>query len=185
MTDIIIVHSKLGNATNHWYEWLRNNLQLEGYNVTLFNMEDAYSNPLQSWINKMEDQVDIKKGDTYFVTHGYGTLAALKYLELQDIEQIEGVFIISGFKEDASDSGGNLISDDIRLDYDIIQNKAKQFYGLCAKDDAYISYKETERLMKALNGNYKITQHGGHFIADAGFTTFILLQDHIQKIMSK
>ena len=23
MTDVIIIHSKYGNATNHWYEWLK------------------------------------------------------------------------------------------------------------------------------------------------------------------
>ena len=35
MTDIVIVHSKLGDSKNHWYEWLANNLTLEGYVVTL------------------------------------------------------------------------------------------------------------------------------------------------------
>ena len=30
MTDVIIIHSKYGNATNHWYEWLKHNLTLEG-----------------------------------------------------------------------------------------------------------------------------------------------------------
>ncbi|PTE93698.1 serine hydrolase family protein, partial [Staphylococcus cohnii] len=38
MTDIIIVHSKHGDSSNHWYEWLENNLILEGYDVTLFNI---------------------------------------------------------------------------------------------------------------------------------------------------
>ena len=39
MTDIVIVHSKLGDSTNHWYEWLANNLTLEGYVVTLLTFE--------------------------------------------------------------------------------------------------------------------------------------------------
>ncbi len=38
MTDIVIVHSKYGDASNHWYDWLINNLTLEGYDVTLFNL---------------------------------------------------------------------------------------------------------------------------------------------------
>lgn len=185
MTDILIVHSKYGDATNHWYEWLRNNLQLEGYNVTLFNMADAYSEPLTAWVKAMEQQVSITKQDTYIVAHGYGALAALKYLELKNIDPIEGVFIVSGFKEDATNIDEDLLFDDIALDYGNIRTKATQFYGLCAKDDTYISYQETKRLMEELNGKCKITSNGGHFMAEDGFTTFISLQENIQKIMSK
>jgi predicted alpha/beta hydrolase family esterase len=185
MTDIVIVHSKLGDATNHWYDWLRNNLQLEGYNVTLFDMADAYSKPLKAWVKAMDEQVSISKNDTYFITHGYGTLAALKYLELQEIDPIEGVFIISGFKEDATAIDDNLSVNNEKFDYENIKNKAQQFYGLCAKDDKYISYKETQRLMDILNGKCKVTSYGGHFIDEDGFSTFITLQENIQKIMAK
>jgi predicted alpha/beta hydrolase family esterase len=185
MTDIVIVHSKLGDATNHWYDWLRNNLLLEGCNVTLFNMAGAYSKPLEAWVKAIDEQVNISKNDTYFITHGYGTLAGLKYLELQDIEPIEGVFIISGFKEDATAIDDNLSINTEAFDYENIRKKAQQFYGLCAKDDRYISYKETERLMEILNGTCKTTPYGGHFIDEDGFSTFITLQENIQKIMSK
>lgn len=185
MTAIVIIHSKLGDATNHWYDWLRNNLQLEGYNVTLFDMADAYSKSLDAWVKTLDEQVNISKNDTYFITHGYGALAGLKYLELQDIDPIEGVFIISGFKEDAKDLDDNLSLDTESLDYENIRKKAHQFYGLCAKDDKYVSYKETERLMEILKGTCKIKSHGGHFIDEDGFTTFITLQENIQKIMSK
>ena len=30
MTDAIIVHSMHGNSRNHWYQWLKHNLTLEG-----------------------------------------------------------------------------------------------------------------------------------------------------------
>lgn len=39
MIDIIIVYLKYGNFKNYWYEWLRYNLILEGYDVFLFNFE--------------------------------------------------------------------------------------------------------------------------------------------------
>ena len=29
MTDVIIVHSQIGNAQNHWYQWLKHNLALK------------------------------------------------------------------------------------------------------------------------------------------------------------
>ena len=78
MTDIIIVHSKYGDATNHWYEWLANNLILEGYNVTLFNIPVEDRENMNTWVKRMEEQIQVQKYETYFVTHGYGTLAKTK-----------------------------------------------------------------------------------------------------------
>lgn len=50
MTDVIIVHSQIGNAQNHWYQWLKHNLALEGYNVQLFNLDKADNKKLDMWL---------------------------------------------------------------------------------------------------------------------------------------
>ncbi|MGO3498076.1 MAG: serine hydrolase family protein, partial [Staphylococcus equorum] len=55
MTDIVIVHSKIGDATNHWYQWLANNLILEGYNVTLFDLPVEENDNLEQWVERMKD----------------------------------------------------------------------------------------------------------------------------------
>ena len=61
MTDIIIVHSKYGNSKNHWYEWLRHNLTLEGYDVSLFNLEANDHAQIDEWVNEMKQQLHIRK----------------------------------------------------------------------------------------------------------------------------
>lgn len=100
MTDVIIVHSMHGNSRNHWYQWLEHNLTLEGYDVTLFNFESPEANTVDQWIEAMTKQINVRKKDTYFVTHGLGSITALKYIEMID-QPIEGFFSIAGFKEDA------------------------------------------------------------------------------------
>ena len=60
MTDVIIVHSKYGNSKNHWYEWLKHNLTLEGYRVTLFNLEADVHAQIDEWVNQMKDQIHIQ-----------------------------------------------------------------------------------------------------------------------------
>ncbi|MDN6066914.1 MAG: alpha/beta hydrolase, partial [Staphylococcus equorum] len=92
MTDIVIVHSKIGDATNHWYQWLANNLILEGYNVTLFDLPVEENDNLEQWVERMKDQITVDKYETYFITHGFGTLASLKYIEETNINHIEGLF---------------------------------------------------------------------------------------------
>lgn len=185
MTDIVIVHSKLGDSTNHWYEWLANNLTLEGYVVTLFNIPKEQNSDIRKWLNVMNEQIHIRKQDTYFVTHGFGTIASLEFIQNKNINNIEGLFSISGFKEDAQEIDESLKLDDKIIDYDKVKEKVNEFYGLCAKDDKHVSYKETKRLMDELNGKCKITDFGGHFMEDDGFTTFTNLQSKMMGIMSK
>ncbi|HDJ1235620.1 TPA: alpha/beta hydrolase, partial [Staphylococcus aureus] len=59
------------------------------------------------------------------------------------------------------------------------------FYGLSSKNDKYVSYKETQRLMNALEGNLRIVEDGGHFLEEDGFETFTALQDRMQDYMTR
>lgn len=184
MTDIIIVHSQYGDATNHWYEWLANNLILEGYKVTLFNIPIEERDTIDTWVKRMKEQINVCKYETYFVTHGFGTLATLKYIEQTQLNKIEGLFSISGFKEDAQDIDEN-IDLDVTIDYNQVKSKVQDIYGLCAVDDKYVNYNETKRLMDTLGGKCMVSNYGGHFIETDGFNTFNTLQLKMQAIMSK
>ena len=60
MTDIIIVHSKHGNSKIIG-KWLRHNLTLEGYDVSLFNLEANDHAQIDEWVNEMKQQLHIRK----------------------------------------------------------------------------------------------------------------------------
>lgn len=184
MTDVIIVHSKFSDSTNHWYDWLANNLRLEGYDVTLVDISIDEDNDINQWVEKMDQQIHIDKHETYLLTHGFGTLAALKYIEQKLTFQIEGLFSISGFREDAQDIDESIVNEDIEIDYNKVKQRVERFYGLCAKNDKHVSYKETKRLMDTLGGYCKVAEYGGHFLAEDGFTSFTALQGSMMGIMS-
>ncbi|ATH62340.1 serine hydrolase [Staphylococcus pasteuri] len=184
MTDVIIVHSSVGNAHNHWYEWLGHNLTLEGYEVTLFNLEADTPANLDMWVTQMQHQINVRKKDTYFVTHGFGTIASLKFIESLN-QNIEGLFSIAGFRDDAQDIDENIDLQDVTIDYDTVKNKVDYFYGLCSKSDKHVSYKETKRLMDTLEGHIRVVEEGGHFMEEDGFTTFTALQDRMQGLMTQ
>ena len=69
----------------------------------------------------MTKQINVRKKDTYFVTHGLGSITALKYIEMID-QPIEGFFSIAGFKEDAEElaaSFARLAKDTEKLAYQL------------------------------------------------------------------
>ena len=59
------------------------------------------------------------------------------------------------------------------------------FYGLTSKDDQYVSYKETQRLMNSLNGHTRVVEDGGHFLEEEGFVTFTSLINRMQGYMTR
>ncbi|PTE71606.1 serine hydrolase family protein [Staphylococcus devriesei] len=186
MTNVIIVHSQLGNSHNHWYEWLQHNLELEGYDVQLFHLDKEDNRDIETWVNEMKRQIDIKSADTYFMTHGYGSIATLKFVEGLHLDfPIEGFFSIAGFKEGAQDIDESIRVDHITIDYNLIKQKIKRFYGLASKDDSYVSYKETQNLIDELGGRTRIVEEGGHFLEEEGFVSFTELQEKMQKYMTK
>lgn len=185
MTNVVIVHSQIGDSHNHWYKWLQHNLELEGYDVQLFHLDERKNKSIDTWVAELNHQINIISSDTYFITHGYGSIATLKYIEgLNVIQPIAGFFSIAGFKEDAVDIDQSIKVEHIQIDYSDIKSKVKHFYGLASKDDSYVSYKETLKLMDELNGKTKIVEEGGHFLEEEGFVSFSELQDKMQKYMT-
>lgn len=56
------------------------------------------------------------------MTHGFGSIAALKFLE-ETHHHIEGFFSIAGFKEDAQDIDEDVDLKGVTIDYDKIKSK--------------------------------------------------------------
>ena len=109
----------------------------------MFNLHSSDNTNINNWLTEMNAQLEVRQKDTYFVTHGFGSIAALKYIEQLD-QQIEGFFSISGFKEDAQDIDENINLEGIHIDYENVKSKVDHFYGLTSKDDRYVSYQETK-----------------------------------------
>ncbi|MDM7864380.1 RBBP9/YdeN family alpha/beta hydrolase [Staphylococcus borealis] len=186
MTNVVIVHSQIGDSHNHWYAWLQHNLELEGYDVQLFHLDENKNDDIDNWVHELHQQIDILTTDTYFVTHGYGSIATLKYIEGLSVDGcFEGFFSIAGFKEDAVKIDDSIKVGNFSIDYDDVKSKVKHFYGLASRDDAYVSYIETQNLINELGGKTKIVDEGGHFLEEEGFVSFTELQEKMQHYMTR
>ena len=150
MTKIILIHAQGANAHSNWYEWLEQSLKLEGYDMNICNIKHSTPVNMGEWLDQLNEQIDIEKHDTYFVTHGFGTLAGLKYLDVHTEKRIEGFFSIAGYGPEAKDVDQSLQANDVTLDYESLKERIDYFYGLCSTDDPYVPYKDTEDLIDKL-----------------------------------
>lgn len=185
MTNIILIHAQGADAHSNWYEWLQACLKLEGYHMDIVNIKHGLPVDMNQWMKQLETQIDITTYDTYFVTHGFGTLAGLYYLNNHPDMHIEGFFSIAGFGPDAEDVNTSITVPDIQLDYDSLKQRVDYFYGLCSKDDSIVPYQNTVRLLEKLGGKCRIINDGGHFRTEDGYDTFLRLKNNMMKKMSR
>ena len=79
---------------------MQHNLELEGYDVQLFHLDESKNDNIDNWVFELNQQIELLSKDTYFVTHGYGSLATLKYIEGLSIDgPFEGFFSIADLKK--------------------------------------------------------------------------------------
>lgn len=185
MTNIILIHAQGADAHENWYEWLEQSLKLEGYQSDIVNIEHSLPVNMDEWLTQLNEQIDITNYETYFVTHGFGTLAGLKYLEQHPDVHIEGFFSIAGFGPDAKDINPELHASDVTLDIEGLKPRIDYFYGLASKDDPFVPYRATEDIVKAFGGKTRIIKDGGHFTTNDGYDTFLALKNNMMKRMSK
>ncbi|WP_412521302.1 RBBP9/YdeN family alpha/beta hydrolase [Staphylococcus simulans] len=184
MTNIVLIHAQGADAHSNWYEWLEQSLRLEGYHCDIVNIQHDLPVDMDEWLKQLNEQVEITKYETYFVTHGFGTLAGLKYLEQHPDVHIEGFFSIAGYGPDAEGIHTDLHVSDVTLDIEGLKPRIDYFYGLASKDDPNVPYEATEQLVQSFGGETKIVEEAGHFTTKDGYDTFLALKNNMIKRMA-
>lgn len=184
MTNIVLIHAQGADAHSNWYEWLEQSLRLEGYHSDIVNIQHAMPVDMDEWLKQLNEQIEITQYETYFVTHGFGTLAGLKYLEQHPDVRIEGFFSIAGFGPDAEGINPELRASDVTLDIEDLKSRIDYFYGIASKDDPNVQYQDTERLVQAFDGDTKVIEEAGHFTTEDGYDTFLALKNNMIKRMA-
>ena len=77
---------------------------------------------MDQWIEAMTKQINVRKKDTYFVTHGLGSITALKYIEMID-QPIEGFLVLQVLKKMLKKIDLD-IDLNVTIDYDNIRRKS-------------------------------------------------------------
>lgn len=182
MTQVYIAHGYHADVYQHWFQWLKEVLEIEGHNVSVIQFPNPDTPRVEEWIRAMNDQVKHLDHDTLFVAHSLGVITTLKFLNDADISSIGGVALVSGFKDRLPEMPELDAFVDQHIDFDALKIKLKHRFCVAAKDDTIVPYTYTERLSQSLNAKLYTLEEGGHFCSEDGYNTFNFLK---QKIIQK
>lgn len=182
MTHVYIAHGYQADENQHWFQWLKNALELEGHDVTIVKFPNPDTPRVEEWLEAMQQQVTHVNSDTLFVAHSLGAITTLKFINDLDIPLIGGIAIVSGFKDELEQLPELDEFVNQTIDYDTLKVKLNYCFCIAAKDDYIVPYAYTQHLSNVLDAKLYTIEKGGHFCEVDGYDTFNYLK---QKIILK
>lgn len=185
-TKIYIIHGFGANAESFWYPWLKSELSSEvGKEIKAENIEilDLPTPPtLQAWKDKIKEVAGQVNEKTYFVTHGIGGVATLKFIE-ESGHKVGGVVLVGGFDkplDNAQNANAIKTFTTTLLDYNTLSKNIKHITIIAARDDKLIPYHLSEDLADKLNAKFVLEQGGRVKANQVGYTSPQLIYGEIR-----
>jgi len=177
--NIYVVHGYTANSQANWYPDLKNHLESENITVHVFDMPNSHAPVEKEWLDFLEANITNFNDKSIFIGHSLGCVAILRFLEDKSTDNIESLFLVSGFVEDSPILE---LSEFVKskIDYSKFIKTIKNRVVISAKDDDIVPYRYSEILAERLNARFKLLEFGKHFIGRDGFTTFPYLINLIQ-----
>lgn len=159
---IYIIQGIDADAESYWYPWLKSELssevgkEIKAENISVPDMPKQVE--LQLWKDKIKEVVGIVDENTYFVAHGMGGIATLKYIE-ESGKKVGGVVLVSSFINLAKDA--KIIAfENTQLDYKNLDGNIKHISVLATRDDKGAPYRLSEELAEKLGAKFILEQGG-------------------------
>ncbi|MEV6770621.1 alpha/beta fold hydrolase [Nocardia sp. NPDC051030] len=169
MSTIVISHGYAMSNDDHWYPYLREQLQASGDEVRIPQFPEPAAPVAADWLETLQKQVaDLDPADTVLVAHSLGGVNLLNMLQRHDIEgrgPFAGVVFVASM---AGEVGYDALAAFFEngFDWPRIRAAAKNFRVLHAADDPVTAAATPEHIMRfvtELGAIATVTPTGGHF----------------------
>lgn len=179
----IIIHGWESNPTEHWFPWLKFELEKNNFEVSTPAMPDTFFPKQNQWVQYLQEIAGAVDKDTFLIGHSLGVITILRFLEnLPANQKIGGAILVAGFSESLAVVPEIENFFEKPVDYDRIKNHCKNFVIINSDDDPWVSVAKGEILHHELGGKIMILHNCGHLSQGTGDNKFPELVDELLKI---
>lgn len=161
-----MVHGWDGFSENHWFPWLKKELEKLNFKVKSLDMPNPKRPKLNEWLNLLKKTI-VPNMDTYLVGHSLGCITIVRYLEsLSDNVKIGGCVFVAGFSFLEYEE----IREFYKRDFDInkIRKHCDRFINIYSDNDEDIPLEKSEEFAKLLHAKKILERSKGHFTLESG-----------------
>jgi len=189
MKRVFIIHGWEGDSQNHWFPWLKKELEKNDFEVITPNMPNTDEPKIEEWVPFLSELVGEPDENTYFVGHSIGCQAILRYLEILENKKVGGAIFVAGwfvlteftYLEDPEyeQSSRKIAKPWIKtlIDFKKVKNSAKKFIAIFSDNDPYVDLSDKNVFVKQLVAKIIIEHNKGHFrLSESGKQLPIVLE---------
>lgn len=179
MKNFFIIHGTDGHSKENWFPWMKQQLELEGFECIVpdFPCEDGHQ--LSKWYGELDKYKDKITEETTFIAHSRGVSFVLNLLTDFNYK-IDSLYMIGGFIDYLWQKPNTPPTSFFAkpFDYTKIKKHCNRFVNYQSDNDPYIPVEHGKKISDVLNARYELVSNAGHFNTAAGYTTFdVLLSD--------
>lgn len=177
--NIILIHGYEGSPDNHWFPYIKTEMEKHGVEVFAPQMPTDYT--VEAWLEKLKEISEKVNENTTLIGHSLGCPTILHLLSTLQ-KPVYGTVFVAGF--------GKAFSDETKEDeecnrfVDSIQWKqarknagiVKVFAGI---DDDLVPLEVSIHFASMLKEPIRLVENAGHFCAEDGFETFPELLEYL------
>lgn len=191
MKNALILHAIDNSPQGHWYQWLKKELEKNGYSTWVPDLPQPNIPNLKLNNEFIFANKDFQfNEETLIIGHSSGAVAILGLLQdLPENISVHSVYLVASFNQDLHFEGVH--HEELFLipfDFEKIKKKAKKIVFVHADDDPYVPLEQAEDLSEKTNGELIILKGQKHFsigtMGDA-YKQFPKLLEIIQEETSK
>jgi len=179
----IIIHGWESNPTEHWFPWLKFELEKKDFEVSTPAMPDTFFPKQNQWVQYLQEIAGAVDKDTFLIGHSLGVITILRFLEqLTENEKIGGAILVAGFSESLAvvPEIENFFTDTV--DYKKTKEHCEKFIIINSDNDPWVPLKSGKIMQRELGGKFMILHNCGHFSLGTGDNKFPGLVDELLKI---
>ena len=166
----IIVHGWGASPADHWFPWLKDQLEARGFSVAIPAMPDTEHPDMHAWTVAIAAAVGTPDPGLILIGHSIGTVAILRYIESLSAEtRIGGILLVAGFLENSDAELGSFFRSP--FDYGHIRRACPAIAAIESDDDPAVPQGNGELLRDRLSARLVTLHAAGHMNAEDGFTT--------------
>ena len=190
MNRIFIIHGWNGFPENHWFPWLKKELERLNFKVIIPAMPNPSEPKIEEWVSYLNQIVRKPDANTYFVGHSIGCQAIMRYLaKINNNTKVGGVVFVAGFfnlpflrtKEEKNIANHWLKT---KINTNNIKRHTKNIIALFSNNDPDVSLKDAALFKQKLNAKIIVEQNKGHFTLETGVAMLPSVINSIKEMTS-
>lgn len=148
MTKVIIAHGIFGDQHEHWFPWLKTELEKLGHEVWCETLPSPAAPQREAWAGVLAEQL---QPDCVVIGHSLGVPAALRALEASP-DSIKAFYSVAGFVTTPDNEFTDLMRNftDEPFNFMRLSQQCEKWYVWTADDDPYLGINYSKDIINGL-----------------------------------